>query len=111
MPSDRGQACDKVHADLLKWKGLGLGGDSVKWGSSGMSKGFVLLADGAPFDVICHPLFHSRPLGVLAGLPEGLVSSRVSGGGVVMVDGHQCTFFEGSQVSLDPVNPKPRFWD
>ena len=67
---------------------LGLGSDSVKWGPSGVSDGFVLLTDGAPLDVIRYPLFHSRPLGVFARLSKGLVSPWMSGGGVIVVDGH-----------------------
>ena len=72
----------------MKGERFGFGGDVVKWGFPGMGDGFVLLADGAPLDVVRYPLLHSGPLGMLTCLPKGLVSSGVSSGGVVMVDSH-----------------------
>ena len=76
---------------------------TIEQGFPRMSHGFVLLAGGAPFDIVCHPLFHCRPLGILTHLSEGLVSARVSGGRMVMVNGHQGVFFEEGEIALDPV--------
>ena len=95
MASNRGQTSDKVHADLSERERLGLSSDTVKWGPSGMSDGFVLLTGGAPFDVICDPLFHSRPLGGLMCLSKGFISPGVPSGRVIMIDGHQATLFKG----------------
>ena len=86
--SDRGQPCDKIHTDLSEGERFGFSGDTVKWGSSGMSDGFVLLTSRTSLDVIRDPLFHSRPLGAFACLSKGFVSSRMSGGGVIVVNGH-----------------------
>jgi len=69
-----------------------------------MGNGLVLLANGAPLDVVHHPLLHSRPLDVFAHLSEGLVSSRVASGRMVVVDGHQGAFLGGGQFSLDPID-------
>ena len=88
MASNGWQTRDKVHTDLLKGECLRFSSDTVKWGFSRMGDSLVLLADGASFNVICDPLFHSRPLGALTCLPKGFVSSRVSSGGMVVVDGH-----------------------
>jgi len=76
-----------------------------------MSHSFVLLTDGAPFDVICYPLFHSGPLGILARLLKGFISAGVSGGRVVVVDGHQGALFEEREVALDPVGCEFVFGD
>ena len=94
---------------MLEGEHLRLGGDAIKWGSSGMSHGFVLLTDRAPFDVICYPLLHSRPLGILTCLSKGLVPTRMSGRRVVMVNGHQGTFLEEGKVALDPIGFKSVF--
>src|SRR5258708_1647962 len=88
MALNRGQTSDKVHADLSKGECLGFSSDTVKWGLSRMGHGFVLLADRAPLDVVCYPLFHPQPLGALMGLSESFIPSRVSGGRMVVVDSH-----------------------
>jgi len=75
----------------------------IKWGFPRMSHGFVLLTDRASFDVICYPLFHSGPLGILTCLSKGFVSAGVSSGRVVMVNGHQGALFEEGEVALDPI--------
>ena len=73
---------------------LGVGRDAIQRGFPRMGHGFVLLTGGASLDVVCYPLSHPRPLGALPCLSKGLVSAGVSGGRMVMVDGHQGTFFE-----------------
>ena len=82
---------------------FGFGGDAIEQGLPRMSHGFILLADGAPFDIICYPLLHSGPLGILTCLSEGFVPAGVSGGRMVVVNGHQGAFFEEGEVALDPV--------
>ncbi len=76
-----------------------------------MSHGFVLLAGGASFNVVCHPLFHPGPLGVLTCLLESFVPSRMSGRRVVVVNGHQGTLFKEGEVTLDPIGPEFVFRD
>src|SRR5258708_5504178 len=76
-----------------------------------MSHGFILLADGASFDVICYPLLHSRPLGILTCLSEGFIPAGVSGGRVVVVNGHQGVFFKEGEVALDLVGSEFVFGD
>ena len=76
-----------------------------------MSHGFVLLTDRASFNVICYPLFHSRPLGILTHLSKGFISARVSGGRVVVVNGHQGVLFEEGEVALDPIDLELVFRD
>ncbi len=66
-----------------------------------MSDSFVLLAGRTPLDVVCYPLFHPRPLGIFARLLEGFIPARVSGGRVVMINGHQGVLFEEREVTLD----------
>ncbi len=78
----------------------------VKWGLPGVSNGLVLLTNGAPLDVVCHPLFHPRPLNVFARLSEGLIPSWVAGGRMVVIDGHQRTFLSSSRLGLNPVDRK-----
>ncbi len=106
MASNQGQTSDEVHTNLLKGKCLRFRGDVVKRGLPWMSQGFVLLTDGASFDIICDPFFHSRPLDVFTCLSKGLVSSQVSGRGVVMMNGHQGAFFKKGEVVLDLVDFK-----
>src|SRR5258708_22241175 len=57
-----------------------------------MRKVFVLLARCTSGDVIGDPGFHSFPDQMVLGLPEGLIPSRVSCGGVVVDQGHQVSF-------------------
>ena len=87
----------------MKGEHSGFGSDAVEWGFPRMSHGFILLADGASSDVICYPLFHSGPLGILTCLSEGFVSAEVSSGRMVVVNGHQGAFLEEGEVALDPV--------
>ncbi len=63
-----------------------------------MRDDFVLLAVSASFYVIGYPLAHSRPIVCLARFSDGLVSSGVSGCGMVVYKGHQLSFgcFGGS---------------
>ena len=82
---------------------FGFSSDAIKWGFPRMSHGFVLLTDRASFDIICYPLFHSRPLGILTCLSKGFISARVSGGRVVVVNSHQGVLFEEGEVTLDPI--------
>jgi len=83
----------------------------VKWGLPGMSHGFVLLAGGASFNVVCYPLFHPRPLGIFTCLSKGFIPAGVSGGRVVVMDGHQGALFEEGEVALDPIGPEFAFRD
>ena len=48
---------------------------------------------------------------MFAHLSKGLVPSRVASRGVVVVNGHQGTFFEGGEIALDPIGRKPIFGD
>ncbi len=76
-----------------------------------MSHGLVLLAGGASFNIVHYPLFHPGPLGIFMHLSEGFIPSRVSGGRVVMVNGHQGMLFEEREVTLDPIDLEFIFWD
>jgi len=83
----------------------------VKWGSPRMGNGFVLLTDGASLDIVCHPLFHSRPLGMFMCLLKSLVPPGMPSRGVIMIDGHQGVLFENGQVAPDSVDLKFVFGD
>ena len=49
-----------------------------------MGLDLILLASGAPLDVVHDPLVHSRPLIEFFGFPDYFISSRMSSCGVVM---------------------------
>jgi hypothetical protein len=49
-----------------------------------MGLDLVLLAGGAPFDVVRNPLIHLWPLVEFPDFSECFISSGVSGGGVVV---------------------------
>src|SRR5258708_3570889 len=87
-----GQASDQIHGDLLEWKGVFWGSDTIEGDSRSVRKVFVLLTRRAPGDVVGNPGFHPFPDQVVLGLSESLVPSRVSCRGVVMDQGHKVSF-------------------
>src|SRR5258707_9128423 len=78
------QTGDQIHCNLLEWKGVFWGCDTVKGDSRPMRKVFVLLTRCTSGDVAGDPGLHSFPDQVILGLSEGFVPSRVSCCGVVV---------------------------
>ena len=51
----------KIHSYVLEGSSIVCCGDLKKWNLGFVGKYFVLLADGASFDVFCDPLGHMWP--------------------------------------------------
>ena len=58
-----GELGDQVHGYYFEWLGQWGNIDFVWWGSGSVCECFVLLAFGAPFDIIFHPFRHGGPPG------------------------------------------------
>src|SRR5258708_20580754 len=83
-----GQNSNQIHGNLLEWKGVFWGGDTVQGNSRPMCKVLVLLTGCAPGDIVGDPGLHPLPDQMVLGLSEGLISSRVSCGGVIVNQSH-----------------------
>jgi hypothetical protein len=79
-----GEACDQVHRYLLEWMSIYQGANLVEGDLGVVDKDFILLAGCAPFYILSNPMVHSWPREAVFGLPDCLVSPRVSCCGMVM---------------------------
>ena len=84
LSSYLGQTSDQIHCDLLKWKGVFWGSDTVKGDSRSVHQVLILLTRRASGDVVGNPGFHPFPDQMVLGLSESLIPSRVSCRGVIV---------------------------
>ena len=87
-----GKADDKVHSNLLKWKGSWVSGDLVHWGVSAMGDDFVLLACRTSLNVLGDPSAHVRPPIFPLRLGDGFVTSRMSSYEALVYHSHDFSF-------------------
>ena len=67
-------------------------GDPVEGYLLSMCDDFVLLAVATSFYIVRYPFAHSYPIVRLACFSDCFISSRMSGCGVIVYEGHQLSF-------------------
>ena len=79
FPVSKGESRDQIHSYLLERSSVLRDCDSIEWGFLLVSDDFVLLANGASFDIVSDPVVHHRPLVDFFCFPNCFILSRMSG--------------------------------